>query len=117
MKRSFIDFLREQRGGQTEEELADKLNELVKMVSSTGKKGKLTLTITVEPLKADSGQMVVSDDVTVKLPHHSRGGSVFYATPENNLTRKDPRQAELNLKAVPEAAPPKPIQEAGHVAA
>lgn len=104
--RPFIDFLREQRNGATEEELAQKLNDLVAAVERTGKKGALVLTIEVAPVtKEMSGQVIVSDSVKLKIPEPKRSPTLYYSTPENNLTRKDPRQAELTLKAVEPVAP------------
>lgn len=113
MVRPFTDFLRDQRGGETLEELSDKLNELVAAVQSTGKKGKLVLTVEVEPVKGTGGQVVVSDDVVCKKPELTRGATIFFATPENNLSRRDPRQADLPGLRTVEAAMPEPTEIEG----
>lgn len=102
MIRPFSDWLRDQRGGATAEELATKMNELVAAVERQGKGGSLTLTIEIKPISKEmSGQLLVSDTIKVKLPEPKRGATLFFSTPENNLSRRDPRQAELpGLKAV-----------------
>jgi hypothetical protein len=97
----FIDTLRALRDGQTEDDLANELNALVEAVATTGKKGTLTLTITVQKISKNSEQLVLVDDVKTKLPKADRGASIFWPTPENNLVRHDPRQGKLELKRVP----------------
>ena len=103
----FIDTLRALRDGQTEDDLAQELNALVEAVASTGKKGTLTLTITVSKVTKNSDQLLLVDDVKAKLPKADRGASIFWPTPENNLVRHDPRQGKLELKRVadPQEAP------------
>lgn len=104
--RSFIDFLRDQRGGLTEEELSKSLQQVIAAVESQGKKATLTFTVEVAPVtNASSGQVIVSDEVKIKLPKPKRSASVFFTTPENNLSRNDPRQSSLPLRPV-ESAPP-----------
>lgn len=113
MVRPFPDFLREQRGGQSQEELADALNALVQAVSDTGKKGTLTYTITVQPVNKDTaGQFIVHDELKLKEPKRAREASIFFGTPENNLVRNDPRQIPLALRQVDTATPtPRAIGE------
>ncbi len=106
--RPFIDTLRELRAGQTEEDLAHELNALVEAVTATGKKGTLTLTITVQKVTKNSDQLLLVDDVKTKLPKADRGASIFWPTAENNLVRHDPRQGKLELRKAPEAEPEAP---------
>lgn len=104
--RPFGDFLREQSSGATHEELSEGLWDLAARVRETGKKGSLTLIITVEPMpKADGQVLMVSDEIRLKLPEFPRNASLFYADREGNLTRTNPDQPELTgLREV--AAPP-----------
>ncbi|MNY71316.1 hypothetical protein D3C86_2096310 [compost metagenome] len=44
--------------------------------------------------------MNIKADVKVKEPVLSRGTSLFFLTPEGNLTRRDPRQQDLQLRPV-----------------
>jgi hypothetical protein len=104
--RSFIDFLRDQRNGATEEELSKSLQQVIAAVEAQGKKATLTFTIEVAPVtNVTSGQVIVTDDIKVKLPKPKRSASVFYTTPENNLTRNDPRQTSLELRPIASAPP------------
>ena len=102
--RPFMDFLREHRNGVTHDELSDKLQELVAAVIEEGKAGTLTLTVSIKPVgKADG--LEVGADVKVKPPKTAPGVSIFFASPENNLVRQDPRQATMELREVAPSVP------------
>lgn len=90
--RPFATWLLEQSGGKTHEELSDALYDLVARVRDTGKKGSVSLTVTVGPLKGDVGVLIVSDEIKLRLPEHDRKASLFYPDAEGNLTRRDPNQ-------------------------
>lgn len=96
--RPFPDFLREHRGGLTHDELGDKLQELVAAVTAEGKGGSLTLTIKVSP--SATGALDVSDEIKLVLPKETRSHSLFFATPDNNLVREDPRQTKMELRSI-----------------
>lgn len=102
--RPFADWLREQSGGDTHEELGDGLHDLIAKVRDTGKAGTLTLTVTIKPLKDDLNVLIVTDEIKLKLPEHDRKGSMFYADDHNNLVRQDPRQ--LSFDSLREVPPP-----------
>ena len=95
-----MDFLREHRNGVTHDELSDKLQELVAAVTEEGKSGTLTLTINVKPLGKNDG-LEVGADVKIKPPKPTVGVSIFFASPDNNLVRQDPRQTAMELREVP----------------
>ncbi len=105
--RPFADALIELSGGRTHTELSEQLHDLIAAVRDTGKKGSLTLTITVSRMKnASENTLTVTDDVKAKLPAHDRNVSVFYADADGNLTRRDPNQLEFeHLREVPAATP------------
>jgi len=90
--RPFATWLLEQSGGKTHEELSDALYDLVGRVRDTGKKGSVSLTVTVGPLKGDVGVLIVSDEIKLRLPEHDRKASLFYPDRHGNLTRRDPNQ-------------------------
>ena len=98
--RPFMDFLREHRNGSTHDELSDALQELVAAVTNEGKGGSLTLKITVKPAGRDSGALEVGSEIKVTQPKSAPGVSIFFASPENNLIRQDPRQAALELREI-----------------
>ncbi len=91
--RPFPDTLRQIRYGALQDELTEALNALVAECTKTNKTGELVLKIKLKPNPA--GQVEVLDDLTVKLPKPVRGTSIFFATPEGNLMRDDPRQQQL----------------------
>lgn len=102
--RPFADWLREQSGGSTHEELGDGLHDLIARVRDTGKAGSITLTVKVKPLKENDRMFVVSDEIKLNLPEHDRKASMFYTDAEGNLVRNDPDQMEF--ESLREVAPP-----------
>ena len=111
--RPFGDWLRDQNRGQTHDELSEALYELVGKVNDTGKKGTLTYTVTVEPMKNNPDVLVVKDTVKVKSPEIERKPSMFFTDRHGNLTRNDPNQLEFeSLREVPAPAAPKTAKEA-----
>ncbi|WP_337878411.1 hypothetical protein [Caldimonas sp.] len=96
MRRPFFDTLRDVRGGQVIDDLAEQMQELVRAVEATGKAGTLTLTLEVKPFKgAAEAAVVVKDTIKLKLPKHESAGTVLFATVDGNLQRNHPAQDEL----------------------
>ncbi|HET7397656.1 MAG TPA: hypothetical protein VFJ94_03950 [Intrasporangium sp.] len=102
--RPFADFLREQSRGTTHDELSEGLHDLVQRVRDTGKKGAITLVISVELMKGSDKAVIVSDEIKLKLPEHDRDTSLFFADRNGNLVRNDPDQ--LAFESLREAPPP-----------
>ena len=94
--RPFADWVREQRKGNTHEDLSKALNDLVTAVHAHGKAGRLTYTLTIEPHKEMPDVFVVKDEVKVKAPQAKRTASIFYATRDGNLQREDPNQMKFD---------------------
>lgn len=101
--KEFAAFLLEQASGKTHDELTDGLRDLVNKVTDTGKKGSLTLIVTVEPMKNDETILVVSDEIRLKLPEHDRKASIFWADKDGSLLRNDPNQRSI-------FDPPEPVE-------
>lgn len=100
-RKPFAAFVQEQRRGALHTELSDHLADLVHSCVETGKKGKLTLTVTVAPMKGSSdGVLTVTDDVKVAAPKPDARPAIFYADEHGNLSRNDPRQLEIGLRGV-----------------
>lgn len=95
MRRPFFDTLRDIRGGQVIDDLAEQMQELVRAVESTGKAGTLTLTLEVKPFKSAESAVVVKDEIKLKKPKHESQGTVLFATVDGNLQRNHPAQDEL----------------------
>lgn len=105
--RPFFDTARDIRRGQFLEDCADELNKVVKSVEDTGKPAKLLIELTVKPASKGQGAVVLSDKVRAKLPELPTGETILFVTVENNLVANDPRQKEMELKAVDNA----PVQQ------
>lgn len=105
--RSFFDTARDIRRGQLLEDCADELQKVIKAVGDTGKPAKLIIELTVKPASKGQGAVILSDKVRAKLPELPAGETILFVTPENNLSATDPRQKEIDLKAVSSA----PVQE------
>lgn len=106
--RPFATFLMEQNRGRTHEELSHGLRDLVAKVEDTGKKGSITLTITVEPLKGNEEALQVSDVIKLNLPEHNRGASIFFRGRDGNLQRDDPNQISIFDQTELREVPPPP---------
>lgn len=91
--RPFTDTLRAIRFGELQNELTEQMNTLTKACTESGRAGELVLKIKLKPGK--SGQLELVDDLNVRMPKKERGTSIFFATPEGNLQREDPRQMEM----------------------
>lgn len=102
----FLHTVSELRSGRTQQELSETLNDLVGKCRDTGKKGAITLKISIIPDKGDTGQYFLTDTITTKEPEFERGQTIMWGTPDGNLQRTDPSQGELNLRAVSEEQTP-----------
>ena len=96
--RPFLDLLREHRNGVTHDELSDALQEIVEAVTAEGKAGKLTFTLAIKP--HGDGAVMVVDEIKIAKPKPTKGGSLFFVTPDNNLERQDPRQRAMELRSI-----------------
>lgn len=104
--RPFFDTLREIRRGEILDDAATELAKAVRAVDETGKVAKLTIELTIKPAAKIHGTYVISDKVRAKLPELPVGETILFGTPEGNLQARDPRQAEIELKAVEADAKP-----------
>lgn len=111
--RPFADFLREQARGHSHEELSEGLAQLVRRVQDTGKKGRITYTVNIAQTKSADGALLVTDEISLRLPEHDRGGSIFFADAEGNLQRTDPNQ--LAFESLREVPPPNVDPETGEI--
>ncbi len=97
-----LDVFAQLRRGRMKHDLTERLHEVVQGVTNTGKKGKLVIELTIEPLKNDKTQVDVTDVITTKVPTLSLPSSRFFVTDDANLTRDDPQQERLGgIAAVP----------------
>lgn len=100
--RPFADWLREQAGGKSHDELSDALYDLVQRVKDTRKAGSLTYTIKVGLLKGESDVLLIEDVIKLRPPEHDRKPSIFYTDRAGNVTRNNPEQLTFDsLREVP----------------
>lgn len=97
--RPILDILREHRRGETLDELSDKLHEAVAAVAETKKSATLTIKITLKPA-GDTGAVSMLVDPGLKLPPTDAMESLYFVSPENNLTKISPQQI-LELPGAP----------------
>lgn len=93
--RDFVAFLLEQSQGKTNSELSAGLRDLAERVTETGKKGSITLTVTIAPMKGAGDALIVTDAIKLNLPEHDRTASIFWPDQAGNLVRNDPNQASI----------------------
>jgi antitoxin (DNA-binding transcriptional repressor) of toxin-antitoxin stability system len=101
--RPFAAILQEVAAGKLHTQLSEKLNELTEAVKATGKKGTVTVQITVEPVKkGNTNALTVSGKTVAKIPEgdDANPSSVFFTDAAGNLTRNDPAQIQLPLRGL-----------------
>lgn len=101
MAKRFNQVLSECRGGLVELDLSQKLSDLVTACQVAGKKGTLSLTLTVDPHGKDNREMHVAVKSSVKAPAapDMEERSIFFAV-RGDLLRDDPDQKTLGLRDV-----------------
>jgi hypothetical protein len=114
---TFLAMLAAHRGGGTADVLTDKMKEIVAHLedlhmSGGIRKSKATLTLTIDFDRDDGVYKVVVKPKT-KLPEAPLAAAVFWATPGNDLSQRDPRQGDLGFTDV---APARRIVDVGHEA-
>lgn len=97
---AFLTLLQHHRSGQVLSDLSAAMREATEAAQLQGRKAVIILKINIEPAAKSAGAVVVTDDVTLKLPVPEKRGSFFFADEAGNLLRDDPRQKELPLKTI-----------------
>lgn len=88
--RTLSEFLELHRGGALDIEAGAALAEVAAAVQALDKKGKVVITIAVNPMKMGYA-VEVSDTLKADVPEE-RGASIFFVDDEG-LTRDDPQQS------------------------
>ena len=82
--------------GRVLDDFHEQLHNLLIAVQMSHKKGKVVLTVNVEPTRdVEVPRVEVHGDVTSKIPHIERSSELFYLTEEYRLSRRNPRQPVL----------------------
>jgi hypothetical protein len=95
MAQSLMDIMGQIRGGYALNDAGKKLEELVRAVRATNKKGSITFTIDVEPDKTDDRVVTMQPTVKVKIPEKGYSPGIFFLSPDGRLTKDDPAQLDL----------------------
>lgn len=95
MAQSLTDIMGNIRGGFALHKAGERLNEVIKAVVETGKKGSVTLTISVTQDKNDANVVELAPEVKAKIPEKGFTPGVFFASEDGELSKEDPRQAEM----------------------
>lgn len=98
-------WMHEQRNGSLHAELGEHLADITARVIELQKSGTLTLTVKIAPTGEGQHSVFISDEVKAKPPEPPRPKALFFSDGKGNLSRRDPRQAELPLKDVSADAP------------
>lgn len=99
----FAATLQEIAAGAFHTRVSEQLQDLVTAVTDTGRKGVLTLTLTVAPIKpGNTTNLVVTGKASVKAPESDDAApsSVFFHDAAGNLSRNDPNQPALPLRGL-----------------
>jgi hypothetical protein len=99
---SFSRLMSEFRNGQTLSELSEVLQRLSLAVKDTGKTGSVTYKVIVKP---SGNALIVTDQISAKIPEAPRDAAVFFATEAGVLQREDPDQRKLDLREVKKPEP------------
>jgi hypothetical protein len=90
----FQEFMEQHRQGGMLTDLSEKLEDAVADAMRSGKEATITIVIAVKPKGTD--RVFVSDKITAKQPQPEHSASLFFVTPQNRLTRKNPNQLALS---------------------
>lgn len=103
----FADNLRYLGKGAINEELTEKMAELVKSVRETGKAGEIVLKIKVGMMAAGNEDMVkLTPVVTAKIPETESPITIMYSTADGDLLREDPNKQQTELRQVEDIKQP-----------
>ena len=91
----FTEVLETLQEGETEAMLDLHLETILLKLRTTGKGGSVTLSLDVKP--NGDGKVILTGRVTSKLPAPEATPTNFYLTEEGVLTRKHPRQREMDF--------------------
>lgn len=94
--KAITQVINELRGGVFANHASDELSALVQRIQETGKKGKITIELTIEPHGKGNREMHVIPKLAVKAPPASdtTEAGIFYAV-RGDLVRDDPDQRKL----------------------
>jgi hypothetical protein len=97
----FIQALIELSNGQVAHDLHRDMEKVLAAVRDTGKKGKLTLTLDIEPQKIKDfkvTQVKITGTCKILEPTETPDSTIFHLLDDATLSRDDPRQIAMELE-------------------
>ncbi|MFC5184396.1 hypothetical protein [Actinomadura harenae] len=110
--RPFADVLRDLGRAVVIDEAAVQLQQLATTVKETGKKGRMVLTVEIQPMKGNESALMVHAKTDLKLPSSEPIGGVFFPDQHGNLLRDDPRQIAIPLREITRPHTEKDLKQA-----
>lgn len=102
----FVSTVELLRRGRAVKELDDQMLDLTRMCMRTGRKGTITLTLTLKPGK--SGQIEIADKIVTKAPTIEAGTTLLFPDEQGELHQSHP--AQLSIEGVREVNVDSPIR-------
>ena len=90
--RDFGVILSELDDGDFVDKCSFQLSEVVRAARKSGKKGKVVVTLEIEP---DENQIIINSKVDAKVPMPATPQKIYFATDAGELVRESPRQEKL----------------------
>lgn len=81
-------------------ELDENLARTIQQVRITGKSAELTYKLKIKPQDAEGETVTIEDSITVKTANPIRKSAIFFTAEDGRISRDDPNQPELPMKAV-----------------
>lgn len=103
--RPFSAVLQDLARGRVHTDLSEQLAALTAAVVETGRKGTLQLTLTVQLVGKGADTLTVTAITAAKPPKPDQPATVFFADQDGNLSRHDPNQPTLPLRALADPEP------------
>ena len=91
----FLATLQKHRSGGMLADASQKLAELTAAVHATGKRGKLTIQLSVVPASAGESCITLHDVIEAKIPRQPAPASLWFTTSDGELLKENPAQAEM----------------------
>lgn len=104
----FSEFIKNYRDGLLDQQLGEKINEVVEAVEKIGRKG--TLDLKIELKRSGGGQMSVTMTTVAKPPINNTVSGDMFVDKNYNLQTMDPCQQALELKIVEAKTPERKLQ-------
>lgn len=96
--RPITDTLRLLDGGAFLDRCSEELSTLVKAVETTGKTGKLSISLDLKTV--GNGAVQITPKVSASVPEPKPDTTLLWATVEGNLVLDNPNQQKLDLRQV-----------------